>query len=148
MWVLNDARWFLKSAMELGFDTAMKLDLEVVKSFAKTEMKRFLSETGFGQIKNIEQFKQLFEMIANLYFPEEHKYEIKILDDHSLLGRVLECYVYKAVSKAGVTAAYNCAAKTRFESWLESCELDGEIIADKNTNDCGGTCNIVFRIHW
>jgi len=147
-WVLHDARWFLKAIEEFGFDTATKLNLTVIKSFAKTEVKQFIAETEYGEIKNIEDFKALGEILAALYFPEEHKYEFKILDDNSLLGHILECYVYKNVSKAGITDIHQCAAKTRFDSWLEALGLEGEVIADKNTNNCNGTCKIIFKIRW
>ena len=147
-WVLHDARWFLKAIEEFGFDTATKLNLTVIKSFAKTEVKQFIAETEYGEIKNIEDFKALGEILAALYFPEEHKYEFKILDDNSLLGHIMECYVYKNVSKAGITDIHQCAAKTRFDSWLEALGLEGEVIADKNTNNCNGTCKIIFKIRW
>ncbi|MCK4960847.1 MAG: hypothetical protein KAS19_00110, partial [Anaerolineales bacterium] len=81
-------------------------------------------------------------------FPEEHKYELKILDKDSFLGHVLECYVYKNVSRAGATAIHQCAAKARFDSWLEAFDLEGEVITEKNTNNCNGTCKIIFRIKW
>ena len=148
VWVLHDGRWFLKAIEEFGFDTATKLNLTVIKSFAKTEIKQFVAETNYGEIKNIEDFKALMEILAALYFPEEHKYEFKIIDNNSFLGHVLECYVYKNVSKAGITDIHQCAAKTRFGSWLEALGLEGEIIADKNTNNCNGTCKIIFKIRW
>jgi hypothetical protein len=53
IWLLHDGRWFLKSIVQFGFDTATKLNLEVVESIGKTEMKQLIAETGFGEIKNI-----------------------------------------------------------------------------------------------
>jgi len=148
IWILHDARWFLKSIEEFGFDTATKLNLAVTKSFAKTEIKQLIAETDYGEIQNIEDLKSLLEIFADLYFPEEHKYEFKNLDNNSLLGHVLERYVHKNVSKAGITDIHQCAAKTRFDSWLEALGLEGEVVADKNTNNCNGTCKIIFKIRW
>ncbi len=148
IWLLHDGRWFLKSVEELGFDAATKLNLTVVKSIGKTEIKQLLAETGYGEIKNIEDLKALMEIAAPLYFPEEHKYEIRVMDNNTLLGHVLECYVHKMVSKAGITEIHQCAAKLRFESWLKAMNLDGEIINEKNTNNCNGTCEIILRIRW
>jgi hypothetical protein len=45
IWLLHDARWFLKSVERFGFDTASALNLAVVKSIARTEMKQLLAET-------------------------------------------------------------------------------------------------------
>jgi len=148
LWLLHDGRWYLKAVGEFGFDTATKLNLAVIKSFGKTEIKQLRAETGFEKITNIKDFKTIMEIAADLLFPEDHKYEFKILDRNTFLGRVLECYVYKNVSKAGITAVHQCAAKTRFDSWLKAFDLQGEIIAEKNTNNCNGSCDIIFRIKW
>jgi len=148
IWLLHDGRWFLKSIVQFGYDAATKLNLEVVESIGKTEMKQLIAETGLGEIKNIEDLKALIEIAAPVYFPEEHKYEIKVIDGNTLLGRVLECYVHKMVSKAGTTDIHQCAARLRFESWLKGLGLNGEVINEKNTNNCNGTCDIFFKIKW
>lgn len=148
IWLLHDGRWFLKSIMQFGFDTATKLNLEVVESIGKTEMKQLIAETGFGEIKNIKDLKALIELAAPLYFPEEHKYELEIIDENTLLGRVLECYVYQMVGKAGTTEIHQCAGRLRFQSWLKGLGLNGEVINEKNTNNCNGTCDIFFKIKW
>ena len=148
IWLLHDGRWFLKSIVQFGFDTATKLNLEVVESIGKTEMKQLIAETGFGEIKNIDGLKALIEIAAPVYFPEEHKYELKIIDDNTLLGRVLECYVHKMVSKTGTTDIHQCAARLRFDSWLKGLGIKGEVINEKNTNNCNGTCDIFFKVKW
>ena len=148
IWLLHDGRWFIKSVGEVGFDTATQLNLNVVGSIGKTEIKRLLAEIGYGKIKNIKEFKELMAIAADLYFPEEHKYSITIADDNTLVGHVLECYVHKYVSKAGTADIHQCAAKTRFDSWFKSFGLKGEIIAEKNTHNCNGSCKIIFKIKW
>lgn len=148
IWLLHDGRWFLKSVEQFGFDTATKLNLAVVRSIAKTEIKQLLAETGFGEVRNIEDLKALMEVASPLYFPEEHKYEFRVVDNNTFVGHVLECYVHKMVSKAGTTDIHQCAAKLRFDSWCEAMGLDGEVINEKNTNNCNGTCEIFFKIKW
>jgi Family of unknown function (DUF6125) len=148
IWLLHDGRWFLKSVMQFGFDMATRLNLEVVESISKAEMKQLMAETGLGDIKNIDDLKSVIELAAPLYFPPEHKYEIKMIDDNTLLGRVLECYVYQMVGKAGTTEIHQCAAKLRFESWLKGLGLNGQVTNEKNTNNCLGTCDIFFRVSW
>ena len=148
IWILLDGRWFLKSVEQFGFDTATKLNLAVVKSIARTEMKQLLAETDFGEVRNIKDLKALMEIAALVYFPEEHKYEFKVVNNNTFVGHVLECYVYKMVSKAGTTAIHQCAAKLRFDSWCQAMGLDGEVINEKNTSNCNGTCEIIFKIKW
>ncbi|MCJ7515217.1 MAG: hypothetical protein MUO89_04490 [Dehalococcoidia bacterium] len=148
IWVAHDGRWLLKSAGIFGFDVANKLNFAVQESIGKTETKQLLAETGYREIKNIEDLKALIELAAPLYFPEEHKYQLEIIDDNTLLGRVLECYVHQMVSKAGTTEIHQCAGKLRFQSWLKGLGLNGEVINEKNTNICNGTCDIFFKIKW
>ena len=148
IWLLHDGRWFLKSVDQFGFDTATKLNLAVVKSIAKTEIKQLLAEAGFGEVRSIEDLKALMEIASPLYFPEEHKYEFKVVDNNTFVGHVLECYVHKMVSKAGTTAIHQCAAKLRFDSWCQAMGLDGEVINEKDTSNCNGTCEIIFKIKW
>ena len=148
IWLLHDGRWFLKSVEQFGFDTATKLNLAVVKSIARTEMKQLLAETNFGEVRNMRDLKALMEIAGLIYFPEEHKYEFKIVDNNTFVGHVLECYVHKMVSKAGTTAIHQCAAKLRFDSWCQAMGLDGEVINEKDTNNCSGTCEIIFKIKW
>jgi hypothetical protein len=148
IWLLHDGRWFLKSIMLFGFETATKLNLEVVESIGKTEMKQLVAEAGLGEIKNIQGLKALVQLAALLYFPPEHKYEIRVIDDNTLLGRVLQCYVHQMVGRAGTTEIHQCAAKLRFQSWLEGLGLDGEVVNEKNTNNCHGSCDIFFKINW
>jgi hypothetical protein len=148
IWLLHDGRWFLKSVEQFGFDTATKLNLAVVKSIARTEMKQLLTETDFGNIRNIKDLQALMEIAALIYFPEEHKYEFKVVDNNTFVGHVLECYVHKMVSKAGTTAIHQCAAKLRFDSWCQAMELDGVIMNERETSNCNGTCEIIFKIKW
>jgi hypothetical protein len=148
IWLLHDGRWFLKSVEQFGFDTATKLNLTVVKSIARTEMKQLLAETSFGEVRNVEDLQALMETAALLYFPKEHKYEFRVVDSNTFVGHVLECYVHKMVSKAGTTAIHHCAAKLRFDSWCQAMGLNGEVINEKNTINCNGTCEIIFKIKW
>ena len=148
IWLLHDGRWFLKSVEQFGFDTATKLNLAVAKSIARTEIKQLLDETDFGEVRNMKELQAVMEIASLLYFPEEHKYEFKVVDNNTFVGHVLECNVHKMVSKAGTTAIHQCAAKLRFDSWCQAMRLDGEVINEKDTSNCSGTCEIIFKIKW
>jgi len=148
IWLLHDGRWFLKSVQQSGFDAATKLNLAVVKSIARTEIRQLLAETDFGEVRNMRDLQTLMEIAALVYFPQEHKYEFEVVDNNTFVGHVLECYVYKMVSKVGTTAIHQCAARLRFDSWCQAMGLEGEVINDKDTINCNGTCDIIFRIKW
>lgn len=78
----------LKIHRRIWFDTATKLNLTVVKSIGKTEIKRLLAQTDYAEIKNLEDSIAIIEIAADLYFPGEHKYKIKVLDRNSLGARL------------------------------------------------------------
>jgi hypothetical protein len=148
IWLLHDGKWFLRSVKESGFDTATKLNLALIKSIARMKMKQLLTETNFGEVRNVKDLQAVMEVAALLYFPKEHKYEFRVVDSNTFVGHMLECYVHKMVSKAGTTAIHQCAAKLRFDSWCQAMGLDGQVTNEKNTSDCNGTCEIIFRIKW
>lgn len=148
IWISHDGQWVLKTVQELGFDAANKLNQAVTRSLGKIEIKRLVAATKCGDIKNAEDFKRLLAVACDLYMPEEHKYEIEQLDNSSVLGRVLDCYVFKNVNKVGATNYFHCAAKPRFTGWLEGFGLQGEVIAEKDMNNCNGTCDIIFKLRW
>ncbi len=146
IWTLHDGRWFIKTIEKSGLDTANELNQTVIRSMGKTEIKLLLRETAIGKISDVEELKTLISAASNLYFPREHKYEFKVLNENELVGHVIDCYVHKSVEKAGFTEHYQCAARPRFESWIEAMDLKGEILQNKTTLDCNGSCKITFRI--
>ena len=145
MLVSQDGRWFLKATGDFGFDAATKLNIAVSRSMGKTEMKRLLTETGH-EVKNIEDFKAIMDLLADLYWPEMQKYEFKIIDENTFSGQFFECYVHKMASEAGTKDIHQCAGKYKAEGWVEACGLKAEVIGDKNTNNCDGTCEHIFKI--
>ncbi|MDY7033824.1 MAG: hypothetical protein SVY10_18170 [Thermodesulfobacteriota bacterium] len=146
--VLWDGRWFLKTVEKFGFNAATELNLAITKSFGKTEMKLLLAETHFGEIKNIEDFKAIMDIFADLCFPDMQKYEFQIVDENTFLGRFYECHVHIMTSKAGTQDIHQCAGKPRAEGWLEGLGLDGEVIKEKNTHNCNGSCETFVKIKW
>ncbi len=147
-WISHDGQWVLKTAQESGLAVASRLNQAAAGSLGKIEIKRLMAATKWGEIMNSKNFKRLLVIACDLYMPEEHKYEIEQLDDHSVVGRVLDCYVYKNVSKVGTTSSFHCAAKFRFTGWMEGCGLQGEVINERDMDNCNGACEILFRIKW
>jgi hypothetical protein len=148
IWVAHDGRWLLKSAGIFGFDVANKLNFAVQESIGKTETKQLLAETGYREIKNIDDVKALMDLTCLLYTPEGHKTEVKIMDDSTIMLYSWNCYVHKMVSKAGNLGIHQCSFRIRCDSWLKGMALDGEVIREKNINNCNGACEIIFKIKW
>jgi len=149
LWWAHDARWFLKVAGELGFDTANRLNKAVIRSMGKTEAKELMTRTG-AQIADIGDIVEIIRTGGEIYWPEEHKYEMEVVGDNLIIGRVLQCYVWANVKKAGEAALayYRCAAPTRFRGWVDAFGVPGEVIASSDVDECNGSCEISFKFDW
>ena len=146
--VLVDGRWFLKSIVEYDFNGATKVNLAVAKSIGKTEMKLLKEETGCGEIKNIEDFKAIMDLLFDVTVPDMQKYEFEIVDKNTFRAYFYECHVHKMTSKAGTKKIHQCAGKIKAQGWLEGLGIDGEVIAEKNTNNCNGSCETFVKFKW
>jgi hypothetical protein len=147
LWVAHDGRWFLAVAAEFGFDAANKLKQAVLRSMGKKEAKELMTRTG-TKIDDASDFKKFLEMAGALYWPDEHKREIEVVEDNLIVGHVIHCYVWENVNKAGATSFYQCAAPLRFRAWLEGLDVPGEVIATKECDTCNGSCDITFQLDW
>lgn len=148
MWLLHDSRWFIKVIGEFGFDAANKLNQEINKSIGRTEMKRLIKELKREKIGSAKELKEIFDTAVELYLPDEHQYDFEVYDEHTVLGKVIKCFIHSHLEKAGTTSIYKCPGKLRCDSWLEACGVKGESIADKTAQDCNGRCTITYKINW
>ncbi len=127
-WISHDARWFLKVGTECGFETANKLNKAILKSMAKTEMRRLMNATGCGEIGDAEELVELVNIAFDVYFPPSMiDWVSKATGKDSIVGIVNRCYVHEEVKRAGVTGMYECACGHRLEGWLAACDLKGEV---------------------
>jgi len=147
LWIAHDGRWFLRAVQEWGFDTANRVNQAIIRSMGKKEAKELMDRTG-AQIADIGDIVEIIKMGGEIYWPEEHEYEIKISGDSLIIGRVLRCYVWENVNKAGGLLSYRCAAPTRFSGWVDAFGVPGEVIASKDCDECNGSCEINFRFDW
>ena len=145
-WFSHDGRWFLKVAQELGFDVANRLNQIVARSMGKTEAKRFLKESNFGEVKKIEDLQYIFTEGCRLYYPKEHEFEFKIVDKNTILGKVTTCIAFDAAKKAGVTDVYQCGCMARHGAWLEAFGLDGEAFIRKSMLKGDDFCEVVCTV--
>lgn len=147
LWVAHDGRWFLGVAAEFGFDVANRLNQAVLRSMGKKEAREFKNRSG-AEIASAKDFKEFLELAGPLYWPEAHVYEICDPRGNMMTGRVIHCYVWEEVNKAGGLSLYQCAAPLRFRAWLEGLDIPGEVIATKECDTCNGSCDISFQFDW
>ena len=142
-WHSHDARWFLKTGLECGFDLANRLNKTTLKSMAKTEMRRILQAIDNDVIETIEDLVEVIKIALEFYFPRPLlESEIKTVTENSVVGIVNRCLVFEEVKKAGVVAEYECACGCRFEGWLESCGFNSEVNIVKSLMRGDSFCEI------
>ncbi|MCJ7831118.1 MAG: hypothetical protein MUP86_01140, partial [Dehalococcoidia bacterium] len=147
LWWAHDGRWFLRTAQELGFDTANRLNQAVIRSMGKKEARELMTRTG-AQIADIGDIVEIIRTGGEIYWPEEHKHEMEVVGESLIVGHVLQCYVWEEVNKSVGLAYYRCAAPIRFRGWVDAFGVPGEVIASKEIDECNGSCEISFRFDW
>ena len=148
LWVLNDGRWFLKTSQEHGFDEATRMNLMVVESFGRTETRMLMEAAGIDGIADAGGLAAYLRLAGELFLPPEHEREFRVIDQDTVLGRVIDCFLYKHLSAAGTTQLHQCGAHARFSAWLKALGLEGRVKTSANSDRCGGSCEIFFHIDW
>ena len=148
LWVAHDGRWFLAAAAEFGFDTANRLNQAVVRSMGKKEAREFMIRSG-AEIANASDFKEFLEMAGALYWPEEHKTEIEIVDGQPgdrarpALLRVGE----RQQGRRDVTSTAARRPSVSAAGWRASA-FPARSSATSECDTCNGSCDISFRFDW
>lgn len=132
-WWTHDSRWFYYTVKESGFEVANKLNMLVNKSMGKAEMKRLLAALNMDETKAANNFFELIETVWELYcknifiFGESTKE-----GNHNRIYRIKYDPCYEGTKKAGIIDSYQCACWKRFEGWVETCGVKGEVHIRKN----------------
>jgi hypothetical protein len=127
-WHSHDARWFLKVAVECGFDLANRLNQSTLRSMARTEMRRLIDASGCGPIETTEDLAKVLGLAMEVYFPPPMlEGEAEAVDETSARGTVTRCLVQEEVTRAGVQDLYECACPYRHLGWLEACGYSGKV---------------------
>jgi hypothetical protein len=142
-WHSHDARWFLKVSQELGFDVANRLNQVTLRSHNKTDLKRILQAVEFKEIENINDAIMIFEIAADLYFPRPMlEIEIKATSTDSAAITITKCPTFEEVKKAEIIGLYECTCWIRVESWLDVCDLDGQVKIQRSMMQGDSICEI------
>ena len=144
-WHSHDARWFLKVSQELGFDVANRLNQITLMSHNKTDLKRVLQAVEFQKIENTNDFIMIFEIAADLYFPRPMlEIEMKATSTDSSAITITKCPTFEEVKRAGIIGLYECTCWIRVESWLDACDLDGQVKIQRSMMQGDSICEILI----
>lgn len=142
-WHSHDARWFLKVAVECGFEVANRLNQVTLRSMSRTEMKRLMDAAGCEGAETMEDLTRLVDLACEVYFPPPMlEAEVRATGPDSIVGTVTRCLVQEEVDRAGVRGLYECACGSRHEGWLEACGFTGKVTIVKSMLRGDSCCEI------
>lgn len=125
-WMATDGLWFYHTATARGIDGANETNVQVVREFARQEMRRLKRALHLGRVETIEQYRYLIEAAENLYLGSLFESEEAIEDGvHHI--EVTMCFAYRGAKMAGIDKVYHCGPGERLTGWLEAMGLSANI---------------------
>ena len=127
LWMSHDARWFAASAMELGMETANRLNRTAIHEAAKREAPRLVRALRMPPVKNRDEFVAAQEAFIGFLGPDLLDYDVEAVGDDSYDLNMNRCFAFDQVTKVGVAQQYDCGILPRVTGWLEGLELEYEL---------------------
>ena len=127
LWMSHDARWFAASAMELGMETANRLNQTAIHEAAKREAPRLVRALQMSPVRNRDEFVAAQEAFIGFLGPDLLDYEFESVGDDSCDLRVKRCFAFDQVTRVGVAQQYDCGILPRITGWLEGLGLEHEL---------------------
>jgi hypothetical protein len=125
-WMATDGLWFYQTAQALGLDRANAANIQVIRQFARQEMRRLMRSLGLEKVETAEQYHELFRAAVELYLGSLFKAD-ESLDGDTHHITVTTCFAYKGVKRAGIDKEYHCGPGERLTGWLQEMELPAQI---------------------
>ncbi len=146
-WMSHDARWQYATFQELGIEKGNKLNQDVSRQMGKVIMYRLMNALGISNVKTIEEFKDICEVIMELCHPAPRfVYHFERKSDTSLLAIMEYCSIYENVKKAGIEDQYECACFAMHSGWCEAINIKAEEEIRKSLNRGDEFCEFIFKV--
>ena len=154
-WMTHDAMWFHHAVVELGMDTANRLNEGAVRDMATIEIRRVAAALGYGDgyrpgsIFELERFMgQVFQVVLASFM----KFTFFVSEPNVMRVGFLpgDCFAFKGLTRAGAIAGYRCAVMLRVDTWFAALGLDFE--AEPALGPCTmhteGRCDRTYRFRF
>ena len=104
-----DGAWFMAAAKKIGIEEATDLDVKAWEMFSERLGKKIVSTVKFegGFIQVIPKVMKIQDKLYNL------KTEFEIRGDDTLIHRVVDCEIWKMVSKVWTKETFPCHKVTQ-----------------------------------
>lgn len=145
-WMANDGLWFYHTATTLGIDKANELNGEVVREFARQEMRRLMRSVGIDRVETIDQYLALMQLTRDIYLGSLMDYDDQIVDGTHDID-VRKCFAYLGVRRAGIDKVYRCGPGARVQGWLDAMGLQDGIQPEVGLCQMAHKGSCSYQIH-
>jgi hypothetical protein len=150
-WMTHDALWYGEVAARFGMAEASPMNLKVCRKLGRIECGRLIKMVGASSPRNMSEYRDLFELGKQVFFPDFMKLEIDYPTENSQVFHVIDCFAHKGMESAGVIADYECGIFERIEGWFDAMGTGyhrtpdlGRCLKYKG-EDCTVTVNFYFK---
>lgn len=146
----HDALWYGEVARKFGMADASPMNLRICRKLGQIEYGRLMKLTGASKPNNMDEYRQLFEMGREVFFPDFITAEIEYADEETKVFRIIDCFAHKGMEKAGLLPDYECGIFERIEGWFDAMGL--EYTRSPDLSRCmkfrGQDCRVSIKFHF
>jgi len=122
-WMTHDALWYREVANRFGMAEASPMNLRVCRGLGQIEFKRLMKMLEASSPKDIGEYRELFELGKEVFFPDFMILEITYPGNDSQVFHVSDCFAHRGMQKAGLLGDYECGIFERIEGWFDAMNL-------------------------
>ena len=138
-----DSHWMMALVINAGWETANRVNLEVVKATGKTEMHRLMKLVGIKEVSTDEEFGLLVMMAMAVFTTSDYwEYETRGLPSGDMKAYISRCYAYTKTRSIGVERDYECGCFGLRAGWYEAMGVDVEEVLIRCLKDGDSQCEI------
>ena len=149
-WMTHDALWYGEVARKFGMVEASPMNLRVCRNLGRIEFGRLMKVVDAPSPKNIDEYRELFELGKQVFFPDFATAKISYPGNNSQIFDFLDCFAYRGMKKLGLLPDYECGIFVRIEGWFDAMGLNYTRTPDLSR--ClmlkGKKCRIAVRFHF
>lgn len=149
-WMTHDALWYGEVAAKFGMAEASPMNLRVCRKLGQIEFGRLMKIAEAPLPKDIEEYRELFELGKQVFFPDFISVQIDYPGNDSQVFHFLDCFAHEGMKKLGLLPDYECGIFERIEGWFGAMEI--KYTRTPDLSRClkfkGKECKITVQFHF
>lgn len=123
-WMTHDALWYLEAAANFGMEAASPMNLRCCRRLGSIECNRLLKEIDQPKPTDLNQYKELFNTIQEVFVPDFMEMEISYKEPNLHNIEVKKCFAYEGMMKVGLIDQYHCGIFERILGWFDALGIE------------------------